>query len=254
MNYINMVTGSFLNRPNRFIAYVTLLTGEEKGKTVICHVKNTGRCKELLLPGVPVLLQYHPEASLLGRKTQYSLIGVWKKREHDTLFINMDSQAPNKAAYEWICSFKENSPLPGFPGIENVQREVSFGQSRFDLSFTSIRKDETGTRIETPAFMEVKGVTLEEDNLALFPDAPTVRGIKHMEELIHAKKEGYEAYLLFVIQMKGMTGFSPNSKTQPEFKEVLQKACASGVGILAYDCLVTEHLMVIDQPVPIYLN
>ena len=254
MNYPYIVKGSFLDRPNRFIAYATLLTGDEKGKTVICHVKNTGRCKELLLKGVTVLLQYHPEASLLGRKTEYSLIGVLKKRENDTLLINMDSQAPNQAAYEWVCSFQDHSPLPGSFGIQNVKREVPFGQSRFDLSFLSIQKSRDNTVIETPAFMEVKGVTLEEENLALFPDAPTVRGIKHIEELIHAKKDGYEAYLLFVIQMKGMTGFSPNDKTQPEFKEALKKAFAEGVHILAYDCLVTENSMTVDQPVPIHLD
>lgn len=245
MNYPHIVRGSFLNRPNRFIAYVQILTGEATGKTVVCHVKNTGRCKELLLPGVTVLLQYHPEASVLGRKTEYSLIGVYKERKEDTLLINMDSQAPNLAAYEWILSS---------PSVCEVKREVTYGQSRFDLSFLSIKKDEYGNVTHTPAFMEVKGVTLEEHNHALFPDAPTTRGVKHIQELIHAKKDGYEAYLLFVIQMKGMAGFSPNEKTHPEFKEALKKALAAGVHILAYDCQVTENSMTVDQPVPVFIN
>ncbi|MTK07805.1 MAG: DNA/RNA nuclease SfsA [Hungatella sp.] len=245
MNYPNIVKGSFINRPNRFIAYVQILSGDGEVKTVICHVKNTGRCKELLLPGVTVLLQYHPEASVLGRKTEYSLIGVYKKREEDTLLINMDSQAPNLAAYEWII---------GSESVCDVKREVTYGQSRFDLAFQLIGKDESGCVTHTPAFMEVKGVTLENNNHALFPDAPTIRGIKHIEELIHAKNDGYEAYLLFVIQMKGMTGFSPNEETQPEFKEALKKALAAGVHILAYDCQITENSMIVDQPVPLILD
>ena len=245
MNYPNIVKGSFINRPNRFIAYVQILSGDGEEKTVICHVKNTGRCKELLLPGVTVLLQYHPEASVLGRKTEYSLIGVYKKREDDTLLINMDSQAPNLAAYEWII---------GSESVCDVKREVTYGQSRFDLAFQLIGKDESGCITHTPAFMEVKGVTLESHNHALFPDAPTIRGIKHIEELIHAKNDGYEAYLLFVIQMKGMTGFSPNEETQPEFKEALKRALAAGVHILAYDCQITENSMIVDQPVPLILD
>ncbi|MGC6177687.1 DNA/RNA nuclease SfsA [Lacrimispora sp. 38-1] len=245
MNYPNIVKGSFINRPNRFIAYVQILTGEAAGKTVVCHVKNTGRCKELLLPGVTVLLQFHPEASVLGRKTEYSLIGVYKEREEDTLLINMDSQAPNLAAYEWVL---------GSSGICEVKREVIYGQSRFDLAFQLIGKDGSGNVTHIPAFMEVKGVTLEEHNHALFPDAPTIRGVKHIEELIHAKKDGYEAYLLFVIQMKGMTGFSPNENTHPEFKEALKRASAAGVHILAYDCQVTENSMTVDQPVPVFID
>ncbi|MDK2965987.1 MULTISPECIES: DNA/RNA nuclease SfsA [Lacrimispora] len=245
MNYPHIVKGSFLSRPNRFIAYVQILTGESKGKTVVCHVKNTGRCKELLLPEATVLLQYHPEASVLGRKTEYSLIGVFKVRDEDTLLINMDSQAPNLAAYEWLL---------GCGSACEIKREVTYGQSRFDLAFQLIEKEESGSIRHIPAFMEVKGVTLEEHNLALFPDAPTIRGIKHIEELIHAKKDGYETYLLFLIQMKGMTGFSPNERTQPELKEALQKAAAAGVHILAYDCQVTENSMTVDQPVPVYLD
>lgn len=245
MNYPNIVKGSFINRPNRFIAYVQILTGKAAGKTVVCHVKNTGRCKELLLPGVTVLLQYHPEASVLGKKTEYSLIGVYKEREEDILLINMDSQAPNLAAYEWVL---------GSPAIREVKREVTYGQSRFDLAFQLIEKDGSGNMTDIPAFMEVKGVTLEEHNHALFPDAPTIRGVKHIEELIHAKKDGYEAYLLFVIQMKGMTRFSPNGKTHPEFKEALKKASSAGVHILAYDCQVTENSMTVDQPVPVFID
>lgn len=245
MNYPHIVKGSFLSRPNRFIAYAQILTGEATGKTVVCHVKNTGRCKELLLPGVTVILQYHPDASVLGRKTEYSLIGVYKERADDTLLINLDSQAPNSAAYEWILSS---------PDVCEVRREVTYGHSRFDLAYLLKQKDESGNVTHTPAFMEVKGVTLEEQNHALFPDAPTIRGVKHIEELIHAKNDGYEAYLLFVIQMKGMTSFSPNEKTHPEFKEALKKALTAGVHILAYDCRITENSMTVDQPVPVFIE
>jgi sugar fermentation stimulation protein A len=257
MKYEHMQKGIFLSRPNRFIAHVLITLENGQEETVICHVKNTGRCKELLMPGVTVLVQFHPEALLLGRKTQYSLIGVWKERESSPLLINMDSQAPNQAAYEWLSSKEKSISLPYYEDgkkgtksileIQNLKREITFGQSRFDLAFQSL---EPGFS----AFMEVKGVTLEEDGLAMFPDAPTLRGVKHVEELVKAHKEGYEAYILFVIQMKGMKGFAPNNKTHPEFGQALKTAKDAGVHILAYDCIVTETSMTIDQPVPVLLD
>ncbi len=265
MRYEHMLTGTFLNRPNRFIAHV-LIPGKGHGEeAVICHVKNTGRCRELLIPGVKVLVQFHPEAAALGRKTEYSLIGVWKEREkQEPLLINMDSQAPNQVAYEWLQSMNDNAPLPFHHAdqnpfasrlaIGNLRREVTYDQSRFDLSFQAVlpEKDEELQR-EIPAFMEVKGVTLEENGLAMFPDAPTVRGVKHIQELVNARREGYEAYILFVIQMKGMEVFTPNRKTHPEFAEALKTAREAGVHVLAYDCLVTEDSLSINMPVPVLL-
>lgn len=266
LRYEHMLTGIFISRPNRFIAHV-LISKEGYGEAeVICHVKNTGRCRELLIPGVKVLVQFHPEAAALGRRTEYSLIGVWKERERGgPLLINMDSQAPNQAAYEWLQSSRENSPLPFHqaedtlslfrPVIKDIRREVTYDQSRFDLAFQAVlpgKRETHGQKI--PAFMEVKGVTLEEKGLAMFPDAPTVRGVKHMEELINAHREGYEAYILFVIQMKEMEAFTPNKKTHPEFAEALKRAKEAGVHILAYDCVVTEDSLSLDMPIPVYLT
>jgi sugar fermentation stimulation protein A len=257
MKYEHMQKGIFLSRPNRFIANVLISLENGQEETVVCHVKNTGRCKELLMPGVTVVVQFHPEAALLGRKTQYSLIGVWKERECGPLLINMDSQAPNQAAYEWLLSTEQSISLPYcedgdqriqfISEIQNLKREVTYGQSRFDLAFQSLEP-------AFSAFMEVKGVTLEVDGLAMFPDAPTVRGVKHVEELVRAHKEGYEAYILFVIQMKGMTGFAPNKKTHPEFAQALKTAKSAGVHILAYDCIVTESSMTLDERVPVLLD
>lgn len=255
MKYEHMQKGIFLSRPNRFIANVLITNKDGQEETVVCHVKNTGRCRELLIPGVTVLVQFHPEAALLGRKTQYSLIGVWKEREEGPLLINMDSQAPNQAAYEWLLSGNASLPYGKeniettklIEGIQNIKREVTYGQSRFDLAFQTVNP-------EFSAFMEVKGVTLEEDGLAMFPDAPTLRGVKHVEELVKAHEAGYEAYILFVIQMKEMTGFAPNRKTHPEFAKALLEAKRGGVHILAYDCIVTATSMTLDKAVPILLD
>lgn len=257
MKYTNMQKGIFVSRPNRFIAHVSISAGEDKEEIVVCHVKNTGRCKELLLPGVTVLVQFHPEAAALGRKTWYSLIGVLKEREDGPLLINMDSQAPNLAAFEWLTENMNFLPLPcdrgltrdgrhGFT-IETLKREVTYDQSRFDLAFKA-------SDPSFSAFMEVKGVTLEEQGLAMFPDAPTERGIKHVDELIRAHKEGYESYLMFVIQMKGIRAFKPNIVTHPEFAKALLRAEKEGVHLLAYDCIITEDSMTLDQPVPILLE
>lgn len=253
MTYEHIETGTFKSRPNRFIAHVDI-----NGKTVICHVKNTGRCRELLIPGVTVILEYHPDAALTGRKTEYDLIGVYK----GNLLINMDSQAPNRAVWEWLTSLSDNpqAPPPGsqpgpfspfFPQVPlNIRREVTHGDSRFDLAF-SLKDRENGS--VCPAFMEVKGVTLEDQGLALFPDAPTERGIKHLRGLIRAQEEGYNAFVFFLIQMKGIHGFSPNDATHPAFGEALREAEAAGVTVLAYDCLVTRDSMCADSPVPVLL-
>lgn len=227
MKYRNTVRGIFKDRPNRFIAHVKV---DDKLETV--HVKNTGRCKELLVPDAEVILE---KSDNPARKTKYDLICVNKAGR----WINMDSQAPNKAAEEWTAAGNL------FSEEVTVQREKTYGNSRFDLYVESpIRK----------AFIEVKGVTLEEKNIVRFPDAPTARGVRHLEELIHAVKDGYEAYLLLVIQMKDVRYFEPNWETHPEFGEALRKAADAGVHILAYDCTITEDSMEICSPVPVKLE
>lgn len=248
MTYEHIVAGTFISRPNRFIAHV-----ETGNRTVVCHVKNTGRCRELLIPGVTVILEFHPDAVLSGRKTEYDLIGVYK----NGLLINMDSQAPNKAAWEWLVSLgggqyteKNHYPLGSYVPFD-IRREATHGDSRFDLAFSLRNRD---TKAVSPAFMEVKGVTLEENGLALFPDAPTKRGIKHLKGLIRAHEEGYEAYVLFVIQMKGIQGFTPNDITHPAFGETLRQAREAGVHVLAYDCLVNPDTMTVDSPVKVMLD
>ena len=227
MKYDRIANAIFLDRPNRFIAHVEL-----DGHIETVHVKNTGRCQELLLPGAKVILE---ESSNPARKTKYDLICVNKAGR----WINMDSQIPNRAAKEWI------SAGGLFPEPVAVQTEKTYGNSRFDLYVeSSVRK----------AFIEVKGVTLEEQNVARFPDAPTLRGVKHVEELIRCMEDGYEAYLLFVIQMKGIVRFEPNWNTHHEFGETLRKAKSAGVNILAYDCHIEKNLIEIEDPVPIDLE
>ena len=236
MFYPNTMTGTFLSRPNRFLAHVVL-----NGTEVVCHVKNTGRLKELLLPGVPVIVQHHPDAAAAGRKTEYSLIKVAKGNG----WVNIDSQAPNQAAFEWLNNLKEASNTLGILP-EKIRREVRYGDSRFDLSFTDAL---TGR----PWLMEVKGVTLDIDGTAKFPDAPTERGIKHLEELGDAAKNGFETAVLFVIQMKGISAFAPHKERHPEFAEALARAKEHGVHVWAYDCIVTEDSLEIDQNVPVLL-
>lgn len=226
MTYKNIVSGRFISRPNRFIAKVNI-NGQEK--TV--HVKNTGRCKELLIPGCKVFLAPSENPN---RKTKFDLIAVIKKTENKEILINMDSQVPNLAAVEWL---KKGSL---FSKEALIKREVTFKNSRFDLYI-----EDDGRK----AFIEVKGVTLENNGTAMFPDAPTIRGVKHINELIKAAKEGYEAYILFVIQMKGAKEFKPNNKTHKEFGEALKRAYASGVKILAYDCNVTPSTIEINSPI-----
>ncbi|QNM06742.1 DNA/RNA nuclease SfsA [Qiania dongpingensis] len=234
MKYENMMPGIFISRPNRFVA-----KAEIKGKEEICHVKNTGRLKELLYPGVPIWVQHRDDPA---RKTRYSLILAEKTLENGKkILVNLDSQAPNQAAEEWVKSGADGL----FKDVSLVKRETRFGNSRFDLYIEA-----DGKRI----FMEVKGVTLEEGGIARFPDAPTLRGLKHVEELAACREAGYEAYLLFVIQMKGVRLFEPNENPHPAFGEALRAAAGMGVHILAYDCLVTEDSMTIGKPIKIRLS
>ena len=230
MKYNKVIKAKFISRPNRFIAYCAV-----DGEKETVHVKNTGRCRELLVPDSTVYLAVsdNPE-----RKTKYDLIAVEKETARGNIMINMDSQAPNSAAYEWMSS-------GGYFGEGvTVRREVTYGKSRFDLYI------EQGER---RAFVEVKGVTLENDGVASFPDAPTERGIKHVNELVAAKNDGYEAYILFVIQMKGVHTFKPNDETHKAFGDALRHAAESGVKILAYDCTVSPDEMLIDAPIEVKL-
>lgn len=225
MRYENMAQGIFLRRPNRFVAYVEM-DGEEQ----VCHVKNTGRCKELLLPGTTVWCQYWDKPE---RKTKYDLIAVQKG---DRL-INMDSQAPNAAAKEWILS-------GGLGEVSNLKPECRWEESRFDFSF---QKD------EKRCFLEVKGVTLETEGVCAFPDAPTTRGVKHLQELTRLARQGYGAYVLFVIQMDRVIYLQPNDRTDPAFSQALRQAAAAGVQVLAMDCAVTVDSMQIRNPVEVRL-
>lgn len=232
MKYKKIVEALFIERPNRFIAYAKL-----KDEIVKCHVKNTGRCKELLVPNVTrVYLEDHADNP--NRKTRYSLVTVVKGNR----MINMDSQAPNVIAQEWIEGGNFQS------GITYVKREVKYHNSRFDIYYE--RKE--GDNI-IKGFVEVKGVTLEEDNVVRFPDAPTQRGVKHIEELIRAKREGYEANILFVIQMEKVLYFEPNIKTHKEFGEALKFAQDNGVNVMAIDCKVSAEKVIPNNRVLVKL-
>ena len=226
MRYENVEAGIFIKRPNRFIAHV-----EIQGKEEICHVKNTGRCRELLIPGTTVFVS---RSSNTARKTKYDLIAVKKGQR----LINMDSQAPNRAVEEWLLK----GELFGEGAV--VKRETVYGKSRFDFYI------ESGER---KIFMEVKGVTLEEEGVVRFPDAPTERGVKHIHELCQCIKDGYEAYIMFVIQMEKVKYFEPNDETHPEFGQALRKAEQEGVNILAYDCHVRKDLINLSKPVRVLL-
>lgn len=229
MNYEKIAEALFLERPNRFTARVRL---EDREETV--HVKNTGRCRELLLPGrTKVYLE--DCRGKKHRKTEYSLIAV----EKEGRIVNMDSQAPNQAAAEWLRD-------GGMGSLSRIVREKTYGKSRFDFYY----ERDTGKS----GFLEVKGVTLEREGTALFPDAPTERGVKHLEELIHAKVEGYEAAVLFVIQMECVKQFIPNWETHPAFARTLCRAADAGVEILACACRVTAERMEIAEAVPVCLK
>lgn len=227
MKYERISKGVFLERPNRFIAYAELA-----GKKEVIHVKNTGRCAELLRPGAPIYVQ---ESENPARKTKWDLIGV----EKGSRMINMDSQVPNQVVKEWV----EAGNLK--PDIRLVRPETTYGNSRFDLYV------ETGN---SRAFIEVKGVTLEENGVVRFPDAPSDRAVKHLQELEKAVREGYEAYVFFVIQMKGVRYFTPNMDTHPAFCQALKSAKAAGVRLLAYDCRVSGDEIQIADPVPVVLE
>ena len=231
MIYENITPGRFLERPNRFIARVEIQQ-EGEWQTHTVHVKNTGRYRELLLPGTEV---YLTKSGNPQRKTQYDLIAV---RKGDVL-VNMDSNAPNQAVKEWL---EEGH---GIEGLTLIRPETTYGNSRFD--FYAEKNDRK-------ILMEVKGVTLEQQGIALFPDAPSERAVKHVEELVAAAQAGFECYIVFVIQMKGITFFTPNKKTQPEFADALARASKAGVRILAYDCLIQANSMKLDQPVPVVLE
>lgn len=226
MRYANMVPGIFRKRPNRFIAHV-----EINGQEQVVHVKNTGRCRELLVPGAAVWCQRSDNPA---RKTRYDLIAV----EKGGRLINMDSQAPNTAAREWLES-------GGLGKIENLRPETVHGDSRFDFSFTLEGK---------PCFLEVKGVTLENDGVCAFPDAPTERGAKHLRGLAEAVRQGYGAYVLFVIQMADVKYLHPNDRTDPDFGIALREAAAQGVHIVAVECRVSEDTMEISGSVPVHLE
>lgn len=226
MRYENVYEGRFLLRPNRFIAHV-----EVNGRTEICHVKNTGRCRELLVPGAQVYLE---RSSNPARKTQYDLIAVRKGE----LLINMDAQAPNKVFGEWAAAGVF------LPGLTTIRPEFTWEDSRFDFRL----EDESG-----PIFVEVKGVTLEENGETRFPDAPTERGVRHIHELIRAVREGLDATLFFVVQIENIHSVAPNDETHPAFGEALRLAASQGVNVCAYNCLVTPDSIAIHRPVPVIL-
>ncbi|OUO40376.1 DNA/RNA nuclease SfsA [Flavonifractor sp. An306] len=226
MQYQRIEKGRFLSRPNRFIAHVEL-----DGRTEVVHVKNTGRCRELLIPGATVYLE---KSDNPARKTQYDLIAV----EKGTLLVNMDAQAPNQVFREWAeaGNFQERLTL--------LRPETTWGDSRFDFYW------EAGGR---RGFVEVKGVTLEEDGHACFPDAPTERGVKHLNELARCQADGYEAAVCFVLQMAGMKDFAPNDRTHPAFGDALRQAAQAGVRIMARECAVTPDSLTIGAAVPVLL-
>ena len=272
MKYNRVVSGTFLQRPNRFIAHVRI-----NGKEEICHVKNTGRCRELLVPGCTV---YCAVSDNPKRKTKYDLIAVEKIKENpksgNILLVNMDSQAPNAAVKEWLASGA--SP---FGNISYIKPEYKYGNSRFDFYLECKKESKTPERFEVnqhktnliatnpnyassssthnaetnlrKIFIEVKGVTLEDNGIVLFPDAPTDRGVKHVRELIQCHAEGFETYVLFVVQMERALYFTPNRKTHPQFADALREAQNAGVHLLAYTCQVTPEEMKIDKELRIIL-
>lgn len=224
MHYQNIQKGTFLSRPNRFIAHC-----EIDGIDTVCHVKNTGRLGELLLPGAAVYLE---KANNPTRKTQYDLIAV----ERENHIVNIDSQAPNQAVGEWLKQ--------AIPNVALIRPETKHGTSRFDFYAEAQSRK---------IFIEVKGVTLIKNGTALFPDAPSERAVKHLKELSTLPELGYEAWVIFVIQTKGVHAFTPNHATHPAFCTALKAAKDAGVQIYAYDSIVTPATMVVDQPIPVLL-
>ncbi|MBC2722418.1 DNA/RNA nuclease SfsA [Desulfosporosinus sp.] len=229
MKYPSVKVAKFLRRPNRFIAHVIIDNNEE-----IVHVKNTGRCKEILQEGTVVILE---EAKNTKRKTKYSIIAAYK----EDVLINIDSQVPNTVVYQGI----KEGRIKEIDGITKLSKEIVYGNSRFDLCF------ETNER---RGFIEVKGVTLETEGIAMFPDAPTQRGSKHIYEMIKAVEEGYAGFIFFLIQMKGVKYFTPFEIRDPEFAKALKLASKKGVTILAYDSIVSEDEITIGTPVEVRLS
>ncbi len=238
MKYEKIVAGNFIERPNRFVAIV-----EVNGEKVKVHVKNTGRCRELLLPQAKVYLEDF--AGRMGaRKLRYSIVGVEKNTSNGTILVNMDSNAPNKVVFEALSDGLIK--LDGMGILKTIKAEKTFGKSRFDFYV----EDEDNRK----AYVEVKGVTLEEGGVASFPDAPTERGVKHINELVDARKAGYNAYIIFVIQMSGMKEFRPNDRTHEAFGSALREAKNKGVKVLAFECTVGKDSLCIEKPVRVNLK
>lgn len=230
MKYNKIQKAKFISRPNRFITFVDIDGVEEK-----VHVKNTGRCRELLIPGVDIILE--DASHVKTRKTRYSLIAVYK----ENMLINMDSQVPNKAVFQGL----ENNMIGGLTNLDLIKNEKTYKNSRFDIYF------EKGN---SKGFIEVKGVTLENDGISMFPDAPTSRGSKHALELVDAVKNGYEGYIIFLIQMKGPTLFKINKEMDPEFYKAILYAHDNGVKILAFDSIVTEDDIILNKEIKVSLD
>jgi sugar fermentation stimulation protein A len=228
MKYNNIIKGKFINRPNRFLANVLL-----NDKIELVHVKNTGRCKEILTKGTTVILE---KSNNPNRKTKYSLIGAYK----NDVIINIDSQAPNQVVYDAIIQNK----IQEFTDISFLKREVCYNNSRFDLYFEKNSKK---------GFIEVKGVTLENSGITMFPDAPTLRGTKHLLELINAVKNGYIGYIFFLIQIENIKYFTPNKKMDEDFYDALKLASKNEVHILAYNSILKEDEISIGKKVEILL-
>ncbi len=226
MKYNNIKAAKFIDRPNRFIANI-----EIDGRSEVCHVKNTGRCRELLTDNASIFVQ---ESDNPLRKTKYDLISVYKGHR----LINMDSQAPNKVFHEWL----KKGYL--FENIKLIKPEYKYDKSRIDFYVEAE---------DRKILMEVKGVTLEENNVVMFPDAPTERGLKHINELARCLDEGYEAYVVFIVQMSSVSYFTPNNITHKEFGDALKRAEQKGVKILALDCVVTKDMIEAENYVDIKL-
>lgn len=223
MKYEKVIEAIFLKRPNRFIAHVLI-----NGKEEIVHVRNTGRCEELLIPGARVILEDCSHNK--NRKTKFSLIAVWKGH----MLVNMDSQIPNAAVFKAI---KENR-IVGLENLKHIKREVTFGNSRFDIYFESEKEK---------GFIEIKGVTLEDNKIAMFPDAPTKRGTKHVLEMIEAVRQGYRGIVLFLLQMKGPNIFKTNYEMDSVFSDAIKLASENGVEILVYDSIVNQYGITVDK-------
>ena len=230
MTYPNIRPGIFIARPNRFIAHV-----EVEGAVEVCHVKNTGRCRELLVPGARVWLV---ESDNPARKTRFDLVAVEKARPGGKLLVNMDSQAPNHIFREWAQEGNFR------PGLTLLRGETTFGNSRFDFYWEDSEKR---------GFVEIKGVTLEHDGVVRFPDAPTIRGVKHLEELMQARAAGYEAAVCFVVQMEGMEHLEPNDATHPEFGAALRRCAETGVEIFALECETAPGYVKAVREIPVKL-